>query len=374
MSSFPEDPFRKFKMLSEQMSAMTKRANLYKVNDPLAGYRKHIESTNKHLDAMKNLRPMGIDFEDYGHRRILREIEEYEKQRKWSVVGLPGNVKASDVLPFLNAFSGLKKHEIESVSKYEKLLKSLNPVQDILRSLETIEPLQKYASMMAISVPSRDLRKILTEQQNPWLSTLKEQSSSLSRMLDAVSSIQIAIDSELEINAELADGDFEANSIVDVAVDSFSSMPDARIEDLVEKLGNAFQASSNSKDKSVFATYIFPIILAAIVVILDPIADFYIKKTLEQVNKTTQKTVETSAKVLVPDRSVLDGYRYVSAQSLQVRSNAKIQSRAIGNLTFGQAVLVIEKNKSWALVEWKDSENNLQLQGWVLARYISKFN
>jgi hypothetical protein len=371
MPSFPEDPMRKFKLLSEKMNAMTNLTNLYKINDPLADYRKQIESVTKHFDFTKLA---GIDFDDYGHRRILREIEEYEKQRKWNVVGMLDNYKIGDVMPILDVFSNLKKQELESSAKYKELLKSLNPAQEILRSLEATDSLKKYASEMGRLAPQSEFIKNLIDQSNPWLSTLKEQSSSLSRMFDAVSSIQSAIDNELRANLELTEGDFEANSIFDAAVSSFDSPERIDVEEFVVKLVDAFQASSNIKDRKIFATYIFPIILASFVLVLTPIFDFYIKKMLEEVNKTSSKTVVASAKVLVPDVRVLEGYRYVSASLLQVRGKAKIQSRVIGTLTFGQPIRVVERNKSWALVEWRDSENNVQLQGWVLARYLRKFN
>lgn len=43
-------------------------------------------------------------------------------------------------------------------------------------------------------------------------------------------------------------------------------------------------------------------------------------------------------------------------------------------MVFGKAVKLVKKDKDFALVLWTDKESGVEIQGWVFARYLAKFN
>ncbi len=93
---------------------------------------------------------------------------------------------------------------------------------------------------------------------------------------------------------------------------------------------------------------------------------------------TGEKPPSTKKEVLVAAHAaggvgVLQDYRFVSAKQLFVRQNPRAQSPVIGTLAFGRPVKLIKKEKGFALVEWRDAEGEAVIQGWVFARYLSKF-
>ena len=67
-------------------------------------------------------------------------------------------------------------------------------------------------------------------------------------------------------------------------------------------------------------------------------------------------------------------YRFVSGQSLTVRSKNSTKSRCVGKLYFGNLVRIIQKKKNWSLVEYRDKEGSIIIQGWVFTRYIKRLN
>jgi Bacterial SH3 domain len=67
-------------------------------------------------------------------------------------------------------------------------------------------------------------------------------------------------------------------------------------------------------------------------------------------------------------------FRFVSAQSLTVRSKNSKQSRRVGKLHFGNLVRILQKKKNWSLIEYRDKGGDVIIQGWVFTRYIRRFD
>jgi uncharacterized protein YgiM (DUF1202 family) len=106
---------------------------------------------------------------------------------------------------------------------------------------------------------------------------------------------------------------------------------------------------------------------------ISPVADFYIKKRLGNEQRQFKKLMGRQAITLVEDRTSLGIYRFVFVQNLHVRSRPFKNSHLMGELHFGQIVTLVEKNRHWSLVRWRDDENAVSLQGWVFSRYLGKF-
>jgi len=70
----------------------------------------------------------------------------------------------------------------------------------------------------------------------------------------------------------------------------------------------------------------------------------------------------------------LQDYRFVSTKNLSVHTLGNKNAEIIDELYLGKTVRLIEKSKSWFLIEYQDSDTNELKQGWVFSRYLSRFN
>lgn len=72
--------------------------------------------------------------------------------------------------------------------------------------------------------------------------------------------------------------------------------------------------------------------------------------------------------------NMLDELRYISAKTVFIRLNPRAKSPALGELKLGTVVRIVKQQKDFALILWQDNESGAQIQGWVFARYLGKFN
>lgn len=90
--------------------------------------------------------------------------------------------------------------------------------------------------------------------------------------------------------------------------------------------------------------------------------------------QAANKAVKELAREVIGAPELLMEYRYVSATVLIVRQNPKALSPEVGRLKFGKPVKLVQKDKDFALVHWTDTESGAEIQGWVFARYLQRFN
>jgi len=74
------------------------------------------------------------------------------------------------------------------------------------------------------------------------------------------------------------------------------------------------------------------------------------------------------------DEAFHNNYRFVSAKSLSVWSKNTIKSKHVGKLYFGELVKIVSKKKNWSLIEYKSKDGEVIISGWVLTRYIKRFD
>lgn len=99
----------------------------------------------------------------------------------------------------------------------------------------------------------------------------------------------------------------------------------------------------------------------------------YAPAVLGESPQVARKTVQELARTAVGSPQLLAEYRYVSATLLIVRQNPKARSPEVGRLSFGKAVLLLKKEKGFALILWTDAESGAEIQGWVFSRYLGRF-
>ena len=86
------------------------------------------------------------------------------------------------------------------------------------------------------------------------------------------------------------------------------------------------------------------------------------------------RMVKQVARQVIGSAESLKEYRYVSAKVLIVRQTPRTRSPEVARLSFGKPVRLLKKHKDFALVVWSDNESGAEIQGWVFARYLDKFN
>lgn len=145
------------------------------------------------------------------------------------------------------------------------------------------------------------------------------------------------------------------------------------VQQVVLVLVDAIQKTKQPFVQRALFQVLWPLILALMSVVLAPIADHYIKKHLSESPQESSKAIQTRAADAVGDLVQLAEYRYVSAQRLKVRDNPRVNSPAVAELQFGQAVRVIEKRNDFALVAWSSPDGSAHVRGWVFSRYLTKF-
>jgi predicted RNA-binding protein Jag len=147
---------------------------------------------------------------------------------------------------------------------------------------------------------------------------------------------------------------------------------------LIEIVVRTVLASTNSQDKQIFWTRVFPVIMTAVALLLTPVFDHYIKQALAAQSNPAQQTDPKQIKVAVRKLGLplllLSGHRYVDVKiSLPVRLSARINAKEIGTLPRASVVQIIQSDRRGALIRWTDEKQDVILQGWVLSRYLKKF-
>lgn len=99
----------------------------------------------------------------------------------------------------------------------------------------------------------------------------------------------------------------------------------------------------------------------------------YSHNLFKQKSKTALRKVTEATKQLPNETQIiLKSYKIVSVQVLNVRMYAKQKSKKIGELFFGQLVLVKKVQKDWTLIQIVNDDETEKIEGWVFSRYLKK--
>jgi hypothetical protein len=116
------------------------------------------------------------------------------------------------------------------------------------------------------------------------------------------------------------------------------------------------------------------IVNAAIQVVITYAITQHMLAAPTQTPPQTAKTVIVAARAAIGSAELLSGHRFVSAKSVNVRLNPNARSPKLAELQFGTAVKLLKQDRDFSLVIWSDTESGAEIQGWVFARYLKKFD
>ena len=238
------------------------------------------------------------------------------------------------------------------------------------------DPLKEHREMMAaMADPLKEFRESIAAIQNPF--------KDLSTAIASIDSLRLLKDTALEIGHNLSfdpDGriSFESKRLAISELQSLSYQvihdssvePSSSLEESLNNLIDEIRAQKDPAIQKLLMWFICPLIIALIVSFLNPVVDYHVKSYLNEDRRSLSKKIESKVAASVDDR-VLTDFRYVSADVLNVRYSASRKAETVGYLHFGYAVIVIDRQKSWTLVEWSDPDSEIRIKGWVFSRYLA---
>ncbi|RKT20411.1 SH3 domain-containing protein [Paraburkholderia sp. RAU2J] len=169
----------------------------------------------------------------------------------------------------------------------------------------------------------------------------------------------------------------DVQAIVDRAIDRAAQQAEARMAPFVKTIVDEIQSMKDSRLKAFVVLFIVPVLISAIYMILNPVADFYIKRALEEHSRTAsprevKQNVRKKAVIYAADREQLQSFRFVLKEELEVHTHPSSKSPAVRNLALGQVVMLLERQKAWSSVAWTADDESPAVHGWVYSRYVSK--
>ncbi|CAG9164191.1 SH3 domain-containing protein [Cupriavidus pampae] len=143
----------------------------------------------------------------------------------------------------------------------------------------------------------------------------------------------------------------------------------------VDQIIAAIKATKEPAVQKVLWLVLLPLFFMLLGAFLTPYADFHIKQLLEAKSKQgATKVVKEAAREAIGDVSVLRDYRFIGTKLLIVRSAPSARAPQLGQLRFGYLVRILQRNGDFTLISWRNTDSNVEIQGWVFSRYLRRFD
>jgi hypothetical protein len=342
------------------------------------------------LDPLKNVRGALVQLETAaGFQRLLREQEDVRQTLARRFDGL---AKASDIFKqqqailassFADRYAALTTSHSTNLSSevYERLKgqsRALEEASRIPRDMQRwIADLAdgqglRHATSVAEQwhASTSESLKLFERYRNPLanLATgeLFESIARRAKLFDRAQADISALAAQVT-EARVAEASQDAQTIV------LQAANEPTLQGALDQILAAIEANRDTLARRLLWFVLVPLLLLMIAAVVNPLADHYIKGKLSASGQGAEKLVKKRAAQTVGDLRVLSDYRYVRASVLTVRVNAKARAPSVGQLQFGQAVLVLEIRGAFTQVLWTSSDGTSQLRGWVFSRHLRKF-
>jgi archaellum component FlaC len=358
------DPLKAHREAMEQISNPMKfiRESMDLINDPLKAHREAMEQIS---DPMKFIRESMALINDplKAHREAMEQISDPMKFIRESMGLINDPLKAhreameqiSDPMKFIRESMGLINDPLKA--HREALAQIEDPMKDLRTSMLSVNPLKPFTDSISVF-------KFIKRNASK-LNTLKQIVHDVNLDIEFDEFGKISLSNEVITTVQL-------QRFSDDIVSTMSKGSES-VENAIKSLISEVEKSNSSSIHKLFIAYIYPIIIMLLSAAFVPISDYYIKNKLGSDKRSMTKDLKINAKNSVSDLSILNALRYVSADMLNVRKGPSKKSEFIGILNFSYTVLLIEKNNNWSLIEWRSSDGNSQIKGWVYSRYLKKF-
>ena len=253
---------------------------------------------------------------------------------------------------------------LQQSSRAAELLKTFDALQQNSRVAE----LFKTSSVLQQSSRAAELLKTFDALQ---------QSSHIAELLNASMSFQ-------EINNDFSDLSVGADGTISCGNYSITSEQlistfhevieplEKNFDEAIERIISKIDSLKEPLSKKIITTLIIPLLVSLLFAVINPIADYYIKDTIDA---NTKRSIPKEIRKITSfsyDHTVnISRLKIVIATKLHVRNKNSVKSEIVGVLRIGAVVGVIEKKRNWCLISWVDKESGTSLQGWVFSRYLT---
>lgn len=332
------------RQLEEMQDLIRKSSPAYQMQEVLNQYEPNWQlqkiadqlTLSRHVQELLDSSSVGV--------HAQRMLEKYlpQKPLRWDLDALR---KASG----LDSISG-------AVTAYERHLKPA------IEHQEWIEKLQRQA-LGGLSM--QDFAREL-EQTTPALSAIEAAKKSLDNMLGTFRDIDF---SELELDQE---DEHEAEQIVQTIAQAATAEP--TLQAAVDQFVEVIQAQRNPVVQLMLWSFFKKVMDWIVAGIIGAVISQGMPQIGPQSPQEATKSVKEVARVAGASPNLLVEYRFVSAKVIILRQNPKARSPEVGRLTFGKPVKLVKKEKDFALVLWRDQDSGAEIQGWVFARHLRKFD
>lgn len=337
--------------------------SLMKASDVTAGWRKHLDALGSATDIQRILRQHeGLS----AHAAAIRAAQLGQQQ----MLGKHYADILASARPFAGntALFGDLQRQIDAASSGASV--------ELMRMVDDMSKGTALRAAMDMAKawkdPFEDIRKSLLAHQAPFqaltekalIDSIAKSGFHASLKSTDFSAVWQELDAQLKAQASQA-----MRTITHEAAEQ--PTPEAALQQILA----AIAQTSEPKLQKVLWLIVVPMVFLLLNVVLAPIGDFYVKKSLEEKpRQEAHKAVKQAASDTVGDLRLLSDYRYVATQSLMIRSSASAKSPVMGQLHFGQTVHVLQKNKDFTLVSWTSPDHASSVQGWVFSRYLKRFD
>ncbi|GGX63827.1 SH3 domain-containing protein [Saccharospirillum salsuginis] len=376
------------------------REMLGAISDPLKEHRELMASI---ADPLKEHRELMASFSDplKEHRELIESLADPLKEHRELMASFSDPLKEHREL-IESLADPLKEHRemmasiADPLQEHRELMKSLaDPLEEHREMLATIaDPLKEHRELMAsLADPLKEHRALMASLADPLeefrasIAGIPNPLKELSTSITGIDSFELLRNVAFEIGGDLS---FDAEGLISVAskrmavsdlqdlsyqvIHDSSLEPSGTLEESLNNLINEIRSQKDPLTQKLLMWFVYPLIVAVIVSFINPVVNNYVESHLNEDKRSLSKKIEANARRSVADGSVLKDFRYVTADTLNVRSSATQKSKTIGLLYFGYAVIIVDRQKSWTLVEWNDPDSEVRISGWVFSRYLAKFN
>ncbi|WP_280190368.1 SH3 domain-containing protein [Delftia sp. PS-11] len=383
---------------AKQYTSTSVAAALQAAMRPMEEFRRQLETLNSTYSlqtAMEQSKMSAKYLEELTDLRALKFAAEHTAMRSTHYKELTGALERFKEPLSASSAQGI----LESMAKANESLSAKRLLKELRRQLETLNSTYSLRTAMEQSKMSAkyleeltDLRalKFAAEHTAMRSTHYKALTGALERFKEplSASSAQGILESMAKANESLSakrlledatqlpkpeDAHEEAVHLVQDITAGVSKA--LTLQEAVDQIVQAIEATKTPLSQNLLLIVLVPLLISILSAFLNPIADFYIKKWLEETSKQeATKQVKEAARQSIGDIQLLDDFRFVSTQNLALKSGPKAKAPVVGQLRFGQTVRLLEKERDFTLVVWRSEDSKIELQGWVFSRYLRRFN
>ena len=234
--------------------------------------------------------------------------------------------------------------------------------------MKTITPTLRANVAAAYDVNAmRDMSNRIKEMTSPLLVNMAS-AHDFSAMHNSIRNLVSQIDNSGGFDMDIFESEDERNDFIEV-------------KEIIKENNNNGAPALNDKQKKIFDTYIYPIILALFIqffiVPLTSQQSIVEKEVIKNTFNANYAIMEVNKHFTISqgfDRDILNylGLRFIGREEVCVRIRPNNSSAVVEKLPLGKIVKLVDKNKKWSKITWAD-ENGNSYYGWVQSWKINIF-